>query len=973
MSFALTGDRNWFNIIYPNDYVNVYVDRADNQGWTRLFFGFIDHIEQIISIEEHHPSTVYSIQCSDFQKALERTQIYFNPHVAAREDFSGGFVGTPNIGGLALMTRGIRMNGSPADLALNVMLLLLGFGGQFVLPTSYNPRLASRLRQQRADFILGRLSADARRQVLDAGGYAGFLEQVRNQLNIETSTQELIDPDSTNPTQVQRAERRRFSQQVQATLGGGTGATTETSQGASERGAEAFNVLNTTVPGYPPTLLDIVDIFTFVERTAIDGYVIGAPMWENQGNILSFLRSISNEVVNELFFDLRPMNRGGGLSNDDTFSREPDDLEGNLPGQGTVAAGIQYVPAMIMREYPFSTIQGIDGDGIQLSIRQQSAPGGTTVTQNETLGRLHFGAIFSNSPNAPGRHVIRIPNINAEDNALGRSTEMASKHLDVVVIRDKELISTRFSRSDTDHFNLFEFYSDALIGQDARFFMQDLLPIITPVNIVRHGLRVRSLTTRFGRFSLDVVQRTQPPPTQEQVEESEEAADEPAPTPAPATPEVVLPVDLVAPAPGFRGQGYVSRGNGWNYRRKTFNGTRPFNNVRGNTVPPAGTAYWRFHNGVDIVGPRGVPVRAVRSGQVVMAAPVDTAGRAGYGNIVMIYHPDVDMYSLYAHLDSIAENLQVSSRGRNLLSYVSSSIRPRGRYRPVEVRAGDVIGTMGNTDCETGRDRQGGVHLHFELLVKRGNLLYPSSLDRTALTPDVFLTSPPAVPGALVSGSIPTNPDESQTISQDPVRIFTEWGVPMPVGPSEVEGLIAPDEPVPPDGTYPGDAGEDFTDEDNPAQPVPNDEVEEQDDPQRGASTQINVGSVDTPTTRRQLARWALLNDHWYQHNLEYLSGTIDMRGAPEIRVGYRVDLADRALSFYVEGVSHSWSYGQNFRTTLHVTRGSRTILIQATCFLLYQDLRHRRRRDKQLQDLVDTLLSQILLLFDVRQYFKTE
>jgi hypothetical protein len=46
------------------------------------------------------------------------------------------------------------------------------------------------------------------------------------------------------------------------------------------------------------------------------------------------------------------------------------------------------------------------------------------------------------------------------------------------------------------------------------------------------------------------------------------------------------------------------------------------------------------------------------------------------------------------------------------------------------------------------------------------------------------------------------------------------------------------------------------------------------------------------------------------------------MRGAPEIRAGYRLDLPDRNMSFYIEGVSHQWSYGQPMTTTLQVTRG---------------------------------------------------
>jgi hypothetical protein len=81
---------------------------------------------------------------------------------------------------------------------------------------------------------------------------------------------------------------------------------------------------------------------------------------------------------------------------------------------------------------------------------------------------------------------------------------------------------------------------------------------------------------------------------------------------------------------------------------------------------------------------------------------------------------------------------------------------------------------------------------------------------------------------------------------------------------------------------------------------------------------------VDNVSVRNQIVRWALLCDHWNQHNIEYLSGTITLRGRPDIRVGYRLDWKDRHESYYVEQVSHEWSYPGALRTTVQVTRGQR-------------------------------------------------
>jgi hypothetical protein len=74
----------------------------------------------------------------------------------------------------------------------------------------------------------------------------------------------------------------------------------------------------------------------------------------------------------------------------------------------------------------------------------------------------------------------------------------------------------------------------------------------------------------------------------------------------------------------------------------------------------------------------------------------------------------------------------------------------------------------------------------------------------------------------------------------------------------------------------------------------------------------------------RNMVRWLMLVDHWNQHNIEYLTGTIVLRGMPELRVGYRLDWEDRRESYYVDSVSHSWNYLKEMTTTIQVSRGQR-------------------------------------------------
>ena len=132
--FALVARNNYLSYIHPGDYINIYFDTNDGAGWTRTFFGMVDRVEETYKVDNKGtPKTSYTIYCSDFQKAFERTNIYFNPHVVGREDFAGEQFGVVNVGGLALMTKGIRASGSPADIVKNLLILMYGFGSQFVL------------------------------------------------------------------------------------------------------------------------------------------------------------------------------------------------------------------------------------------------------------------------------------------------------------------------------------------------------------------------------------------------------------------------------------------------------------------------------------------------------------------------------------------------------------------------------------------------------------------------------------------------------------------------------------------------------------------------------------------------------------------------------------------------------------------------------------------------------------------------
>ena len=88
----------------------------------------------------------------------------------------------------------------------------------------------------------------------------------------------------------------------------------------------------------------------------------------------------------------------------------------------------------------------------------------------------------------------------------------------------------------------------------------------------------------------------------------------------------------------------------------------------------------RFHAGTDFAAPMGTPVLATLPGRVIAAAYM-----GGYGNAVILEHPDTSQRTLYGHLSTV--------------------LVQSGMW----VEQGTVIGQVGSTGLST------GPHLHFEV------------------------------------------------------------------------------------------------------------------------------------------------------------------------------------------------------------------------------------------------------------------
>lgn len=100
----------------------------------------------------------------------------------------------------------------------------------------------------------------------------------------------------------------------------------------------------------------------------------------------------------------------------------------------------------------------------------------------------------------------------------------------------------------------------------------------------------------------------------------------------------------------------------------------------------------RPHSGIDLDGDPGIKIITPFAGTVFDLNrnwPIDGGG--GYGNLIGIEHDQPKIFTYYGHLQDVAASLQIGSK----------------------VKAGEVIGTLGNTGRST------GPHLHWEVRTQK--------------------------------------------------------------------------------------------------------------------------------------------------------------------------------------------------------------------------------------------------------------
>ena len=264
------------------------------------------------------------------------------------------------------------------------------------------------------------------------------------------------------------------------------------------------------------TLLDVLDR-SYVEREHVDGFLASEQLLSESGNLLALVESRANDCMNELFFDLRLAGRDPGAP----VPMAPDELGGNVDEQGVVTAPA-YRPAVVLREYPFTTISKetypsstpITGTG-----PVASAPTGGTVSGPQTVSAGLSGPVYG-LPESPGvffssrQHPVRVqpcrpitsatphdPQQPAAEAQAARAAAPSHRYVDTALLTVDRIVRMQVGRSDHDYINVIDLRSSDLQA-DLKFINRGVVPLLSYDSFARHGMRVREITSSFTQLGL---------------------------------------------------------------------------------------------------------------------------------------------------------------------------------------------------------------------------------------------------------------------------------------------------------------------------------------------------------------------------------------------------------------------------------------------------------------------------------------
>ena len=442
--------RPYTHWIFPGDWISIYMSSGANarEGFgvvgmreskednTRVFFGIVDAVRENVTTQANGKTQVrISLSCNGAQGMIDRTEVYYNQQLGP-----GSLFGSM-LPGLATLTMGIPLSGTPATIPRSIALAYLGFGGQLLMPTSY-PMAKDTEENRRAQF----------NETLNRSLQ---IEQALGILNTRGANGKF------NPTLVQRAIKSANEQYTTRSLGA------------------------------------VLDLFTYVEDMFVSGRVVNTPTHEQQSSVWKLMMENVNPILNECFISLLPPRDPNGKRN----WKGGDEDEWGMRPHLKPSLVIRERP-FAWRSEKYKAPGGLDGrrptdiyfGDVFFSQRGQS----NKFPQQQSLG----GGV---STDVAKKKLLSLDEIQRQIKTIqgGDIFSLAEsvRAVDRIKIRASDINAHTLGLSNNDHFN---FYMISMASsplsqahQKYTLLMDGLIPIFLPESIKRYGLKLRDMSTKF--------------------------------------------------------------------------------------------------------------------------------------------------------------------------------------------------------------------------------------------------------------------------------------------------------------------------------------------------------------------------------------------------------------------------------------------------------------------------------------------
>ena len=880
-NITLPGIDYFEDIIAAGDLVNIYLnthrgdDNIYNRGNVRVFFGYVDAVSKSVTVDgDGAKSTIYTIMCQDFAKAIRATDIYNNPFLSLqRGDGEGDIVReelSHNLGGLVLHALGVPYEGTPREVVLQGLMRCLGTGGQCILPQHYSEGLPGS--QYNVSFKLDKKAGEQ------------FFKEVDKSLNPDAAQifDNLLDDTSLTVDEVARHINDAVETGVVAELAFDTSLVPQNKNIKVPFRSYLSNTFFQVGPGIGPdgnddkitygpidnkikpiiekTLtkvafesqqsskkfrltpmvnhladpatnddvtqhaLTIFNILCLDYMEDVDGYWGDWRWMRYQGNLMGALMDGANTLINELFFDLRPMPVfDNGLSKD---------------GLGVKTNGaLAMVPAVVLREKPFTNYphptKGISNADAKSSVRI-----GALLDEKGTstgLKKIPSEPITNNTK--PYKHKV------SHTDQLFVSTTSPQGMTSGFDASEKEVVRDVLKKSvDISLFhNLSEIDVPFLGAYDPKLNKLADSGKFAVLNEVDGGLAALNKFNSLDEFVDDIATKIggQDEITGDEIDQFEKLQEAQEILSSLSASEVSYLKALLANDGKIKKSLVIGGALDQQVVAKQFG-----------TILSLPRPVFRSPDGTRITQEKKIAVTQ----QVIGTMATDASGNDASFKAFSTNDPtggaDLDGY------------FETHASDGNKLPNANPLLAP-----------GSDLGSIKKTLEEAKSERWHCLDFM---------TIYPHDvMVETHHRGDNNLSNITELTGSL---AVPT-PEAQRFTLNNIIPVMTPISI-------HRFGIRT-----------------------------------------RAVQTKfmniVNMGGGSAASGGKEydwhsglLIRWNILLDMWSQHNHEYVSATMSVRGMPGLRVGYRVDRPDLNLSFYVDRVSHTWAYPGLLTTQISATRG---------------------------------------------------